>query len=227
MNITLAGQGVTLLPERAMYLHATQSLLIADAHLGKAAAFRKLGVPVPGGTTARNLELISRLITRTQARELIFLGDLFHNAVALDAKFSNVMAKWCEWRAAHASLEVTLIVGNHDAKAFKRHALPQACGIDIANDFARRENMELWHELPAGYIKSREYYPISGHIHPGIMLTGRARDALRAPCFWLGQTAGVMPAFGDFTGMHLITPQAGDAVYVIAEDEAVIKLPST
>ncbi len=224
MNITLAGQGVTLLPERAMYLHTTKSLLIADAHLGKAAAFRKLGVPVPGGTTARNLELIAQLVKRTQAHELIFLGDLFHNEVALDVKSSSVIAQWCEWRATHAWLKVTLIVGNHDAKALKRHALPEACGIDIVSDFVRRENMELWHELPTGYAKSREYYPVSGHIHPGIMLTGRARDALRAPCFWFGKTSGVLPAFGDFTGMHLIAPQAGDEVYVIAQDEAVIKL---
>jgi uncharacterized protein len=225
LDITLAGQRATLLPERALFLHPTQSLLIADAHLGKAAAFRKLGVPVPRGTTARNLGVISDLVTRTQAREIIFLGDLFHNEVALDASSSDVIAQWCVWRKQFPSLQVTLIVGNHDAKAFKRHRLPDDCKITISSDFEVRANMSLWHELPPDTSISRSEYALYGHIHPGVLLFGKARQSARAPCFWFGKTCGALPAFGAFTGLHLITPLAHDEVYVVA-DLKVMKLPT-
>jgi hypothetical protein len=40
---------------------------------------------------------------------------------------------------------------------------------------------------------------------------------LRLPCFHFGAHCGVLPAFGDFTGMHVVRPEAGDRVFVVAE----------
>ena len=39
--------------------------LVADAHIGKAQSFRRLGVPVPGGTTAATLQRLSRAVAAT------------------------------------------------------------------------------------------------------------------------------------------------------------------
>ena len=36
-----------------------QAMFVADIHLGKAATFRSLGVPVPAGTTQENLAKLS------------------------------------------------------------------------------------------------------------------------------------------------------------------------
>ena len=55
MRITVAGEALLLLPERAAYIERTRTLLIADAHFGKAAAFRAAGVLVPRGTTGGTL----------------------------------------------------------------------------------------------------------------------------------------------------------------------------
>ena len=44
---TLAGEAVELLPERALHWIRERTLFVADVHLGKAAAFRAGGVPVP------------------------------------------------------------------------------------------------------------------------------------------------------------------------------------
>src|SRR4051812_6702373 len=71
---TLAGEAVELLPQRALYWPAQQTLFVADVHLGKAAAFRAGGVPIPRGTTANDLDRLSMLITVTGARRLIVLG---------------------------------------------------------------------------------------------------------------------------------------------------------
>ena len=64
-------------------------------------------------------------------------------------------------------------------------------------------------------------YVLAGHWHPCVTLYGRARDALRLPCFWLGDElqypVGVLPAFGSFTGMHPIERREGDRVVVVAD----------
>jgi metallophosphoesterase superfamily enzyme len=59
---------------------------------------------------------------------------------------------------------------------------------------------------------------LAGHIHPAAVLGGRARDRLRLPCFHLGPQVGVLPAFGAFTGMHVMQRGAEDRVYVVAGD---------
>ena len=53
--IELAGRTLWLLAEKAVYWPEQQALLIADIHFGKAAAYRRLGQPVPHGTTDANL----------------------------------------------------------------------------------------------------------------------------------------------------------------------------
>ena len=67
-------------------------------------------------------------------------------------------------------------------------------------------------------------YVLAGHIHPAAVLGGRARDHLRLPCFHLGPQVGVLPAFGAFTGMHVLPRAPGDRVFVVAGD-AVRALP--
>ena len=47
-------------------------------------------------------------------------------------------------------------------------------------------------------------YVLAGHIHPAAVLGGRAHDRLRLPCFHFGPAVGVLPAFGAFTGMHVL-----------------------
>jgi metallophosphoesterase superfamily enzyme len=62
----------------------------------------------------------------------------------------------------------------------------------------------------------RERYLVSGHIHPGVSLTGAARQHLRLPCFVIGTTRAILPAFGQFTGNGRFPAQAGDRVFVVA-----------
>jgi metallophosphoesterase superfamily enzyme len=64
-------------------------------------------------------------------------------------------------------------------------------------------------------------YALAGHIHPAVQLSGGGRQRLRLPCFWFGRRVGVLPAFGGFTGSALVTPKAGDRVFVVAENEVI------
>src|SRR3954452_24919812 len=91
LSVSLAGESVELHADRALFHPRTTTLYVADVHLGKTAAFRAAGVPLPAGTTASNLERLGRLVARTGAERLIVLGDFLHAAAgrtpALDAAY--------------------------------------------------------------------------------------------------------------------------------------------
>ena len=67
LPIELAGESVSLLPERAIYWPREGALIVADLHWGKAASFRAAGVPIPSGTTSADLARLNRALDRTGA----------------------------------------------------------------------------------------------------------------------------------------------------------------
>ena len=78
--IECAGETLWLLPEPALWWPAGRVLWVADLHLGKAATYRALGQPVPGGTTRENLARLSALLHHYRPAQLVFLGDFLHAA---------------------------------------------------------------------------------------------------------------------------------------------------
>jgi uncharacterized protein len=114
ITLELGGQVLMLLPEKCVFLPETDTLLIADAHIGKAVSFRALGVPVPGGTTGETLGLLGSLVRRLAVRHIVFLGDFLHSA---RSHAQATMAEVARWREAHADLALTLVRGNHDDHA--------------------------------------------------------------------------------------------------------------
>lgn len=214
LTISVAGEPLTLLPEKAAYLAERKLLLIADAHFGKAVSFRRLGVPVPQGSTADNLAALSALVARHGVRRIVFLGDLLHSAHAQSAATQAALAYW---REAHRHLELTLVRGNHDNRAGDP---PAALGIEVVDEPLRLGPWALCHHPDAG----ADGYVLAGHLHPCVTVHGRARERLRLPCFWFGERVGVLPAFGAFTGMHPITARPHDRVYALTGD-GVVHLP--
>jgi DNA ligase-associated metallophosphoesterase len=215
LRITLCGEDVVLHPSGAALLSPSKTLLIADAHFGKAVSFRKLGVPVPSGTTTETLNKLSAAIEDTGAQQLVFLGDFLHSARSHAAP---TLAALHAWRERHARLPLTLVRGNHDDRAGDPPATLRVTVVD--------------EPLPCGPFALCHHprpvagrYVLAGHWHPCISVGGRAFERLRLPCFWLGddsgrlpqQAVGVLPAFGSFTGMHRIEPRAGDRIFPVAD----------
>jgi DNA ligase-associated metallophosphoesterase len=203
MTIELAGERVELLAEKALYWPAQRTLVVADIHFGKAAAFRALGVPVPAGTTAENLAALDALVARHGARHVVFLGDFLH---AKAAHAPATQAALLAWRRRHPELRLTLVRGNHD-----RHAgdPPRALGIELVDEpfvikpfaFCHHPDLDA-----AGYV-------LAGHVHPVYVLASRF-EALRLPCFVAGPRRMILPSFGSFTGGFPVTPEPGEVVYV-------------
>jgi metallophosphoesterase superfamily enzyme len=71
---------------------------------------------------------------------------------------------------------------------------------------------------PLQEIEPRQYN-LAGHIHPGVALHGRGRQALTLPCFYFGQQQALLPAFGVFTGLARIKPLKNDKIFVIVENK--------
>jgi uncharacterized protein len=211
----VAGMRMHLLPQRAAYLPDVGTLLVADAHIGKAVSFRRLGVPVPPGTTSETLDRLARCIAASGARQVVFLGDFLHSA---RARAPDTLAALERWRVQHANLELTLVRGNHDGHAGDP---PAKLGMRCVDEPLRLHGLTLCHH-PQTVAGS---YVLAGHLHPGAVLGARGFDRLRLPCFHFGADCGVLPAFGAFTGLHVVRPLAGERTFVIAGD-TVCELPA-
>ncbi len=215
-TITVGGQALTLLPEKVALLPESHTLLVADAHVGKAVSFRRLGVPVPSGTTGDMLGVLSALIEQHDVRRIVFLGDFLHS---VRSRAAATMAAVERWREAHAALDLVLVRGNHDDHAGDP---PGSLRFTVFDEPLMLGGLALCHHPDT----AADGYVLAGHIHPCVRLAGRAGDRLRLPCFWFGERAGVLPAFGAFTGMHAVAPTPGDRVFVVADERVTALAPT-
>lgn len=204
-DIFWRGIPLTLLAERAAFRADTGALLLADLHLGKSAAFRALGSPVPDGDAQHDLDRLSSLIARLSPERLIILGDLLH---AREGRAPEVLAALARFRARHARLPITLVRGNHDARAGDPS---DSLSIECVEPPLRLDGASLVHDPDAHDDAPR----IGGHTHPAVRLSSRSGDSIRTPCFWLRPDSLTLPAFGCFTGGRRITPSREDRVFAI------------
>jgi DNA ligase-associated metallophosphoesterase len=207
VRVDVGGATLVLLAARAVHVPDELTLLVADVHIGKAAAFRGLGVPVPHGTTAGTLERLSAALAATGARRLIVLGDFVHARRSFTPATLQAVQRW---RDTHGAVSMTLLRGNHDQRAGDP---PAQLGIDVVSGPLACGPYQLVHEpqpLAQGYV-------LAGHVHPCVTVGTNGFERLRLPCFHFGARVGVLPAFGEFTGSHALPRAPGDRVYAVSE----------
>ena len=194
IGVQIAGCEVLLLADKALYWPQQQMLCVADAHFGKAAAYRSLGQPVPHGTTAANLLRLDALLATYPVRELVFLGDFLH---APKSHAPATLAALHEWRHRHAALAFKLVRGNHDLRAGDP---PGTLAIEMVNEPYLSGPFALRHTP----VLDAAHHVIAGHVHPVFQLEGRGRQRLRLPCFHITDEMTLLPSFGEFTGGHAV-----------------------
>lgn len=236
-DLTLEGEHVRLLPERAVYLPVRSQLIIADPHLGKDAAFRRQGIPAPALVNKFTLHQLDQVIARTEPRQLIVLGDLIHDETGCDERTIEEVA---DWRRQHPMIDITLVLGNHDAHV---DPMPEewdvTCVTNITEEPFEFHHMprEDAHARKAGHGRSthpfsdrfgfqadqpttppRPMFRFAGHWHPAALLRDMGGSGSRLPCFVLDQRQRtmVLPAFGVFTGMRAVPRRAGRSFFIIA-----------
>jgi DNA ligase-associated metallophosphoesterase len=203
--IRVAGEALTLLPERAICWARSKTLLIADPHFGKSATFRAHGIPIPEGGLQADLARLTGAINRTGAETLIVLGDLLHTAQGRD---DETIASVRAWRERHPDLQITLVRGNHDRYAGDP---PDTWQMECVDAPLARPPFVLTHQPES----SANGYVLAGHLHPLALLEGKGKQSLKLPCFWFGADQAVLPAFGSFIDGMVIRPLPADRVFVV------------
>jgi DNA ligase-associated metallophosphoesterase len=197
--------------QRALYWEEQRMLLLSDLHLGKSGHFRKEGIAVPGAVMKEDMQRLLALLQHFKPEQLVVVGDFFHSRANIELELFR------RWRADISGQRIVLVRGNHDILPAEWY---RDADISVEEEPLQVGGFCLAHD-PAD--APADLYTFCGHVHPGIVLHGSARQSLRLPCFYFGRQYCILPAFGKFTGLATIHPQRGETVFAVA-DGAVIKL---
>ena len=217
------GQTFWLHPHRLMYWEEQNILIGSDLHLGKTGHFRKAGIAMPQQVYKEDLQRLFTAIRDYNPKQLLIVGDFFHSE-------ANKELDWfARWRNDFPAIDFHLVKGNHDIlkkdwylnngiKVSKEFTMD---GIQFLHDpaEANRQTALVTSEEQGGdcpLISSSLPLPtISGHLHPGISISGGSRQTLRFPCFYFSKMQCILPAFSLFTGLCSIKPKSGENVFAI------------
>lgn len=209
-SIELSGEPFWLLPLKAAYRPARRQLLVADLHLGKASHFRKQGIPIPAESQLKDFDKLDHLIKTWEPAEVLLLGDLFH---------SVYNREWLLFRSflkEHASVKFILIEGNHDVLKKSDYEMPNLQKLPIL-----REERFVFAHHP---FEEKNCIVICGHVHPGLQLSGIARQSVKLPCFCFNGAQLILPAFGELTGMYILDKKEEEDYYVIVNNQQIVKV---
>lgn len=212
MELEILGERLVLDGRRAIVWPREQLLFVADTHFGKAATFRRAGLPISPGSTAADLSRLEALCVDWSPRRLIVLGDFLHARSGNDEHLAKHLIGF---QKRIGPISIDLVTGNHDLHA---GALPQALQIE------RHTSLELppfscRHHPPEACAP--ETLTLCGHLHPVVQLRENRRAALRLPCFALDRGHLVLPAFSSFTDGLKISLRDYERVFAIADDQVV------
>jgi DNA ligase-associated metallophosphoesterase len=185
LHIEVNGESLVLDASGALWWPAQAALVFADVHLEKGSSYARRGALLPPYDTRATLRRMSEAIARRAPRQIIALGDSFHDRDAadrLDAEERETLAGF--GRAA----DWIWITGNHDP------APPAWLGGTVLEEIVLG-HLIFRHE-PGVFAQAGE---IAGHLHPCTTVTRRGRS-LRLRCFVSDGTRMVLPAFGAYAG---------------------------
>ncbi len=203
------GLKLTLLPEKAVWIESLRILLLADLHFGKASHFRKAGIPIPEQVHDLDYKRLEKLVRKHSPTHTYFLGDLFHST--WNEQWEDLLS----FLGQFPETTFHLVLGNHDILPTAHY---QNSRLQVHQKPIILESLLLSHEpkpAPNGLLN------ICGHIHPGILLKGKAKQSVRIPCFHYTADSLVLPSFGNFTGLFLIDGKKTDFIWGIAEERVI------
>jgi DNA ligase-associated metallophosphoesterase len=201
----IKGQQLWLSPDRCIFWEEERSLILSDLHFGKTGHFRKSGIAVPQHVYREDLQRLLTLIQYFQPRQLLIVGDLFHS------RENKELELFQKWRDDLPGLEVRLIKGNHD---ILHESWYQAAGIAVSQEYLQLGQFLFIHDITVAEWPGT-HYSFSGHIHPGVTISGAGKQSLRFPCFYFGTDYAVLPAFSRFTGTASMERSPGSSIFAI------------
>lgn len=207
---TIQHNSFLLSADRCIFWDEKKVLIVSDLHFGKTGHFRKSGIAVPQNIFKEDLQRFAMLLQSFKPASVLVIGDMFHSH---DNREHELFVKW---RKDFEQMQIQLVKGNHDILHRNWYA---AAGIDIIHKRMDIQNFSFVHDVcdinDDEEEAAAERYFFSGHIHPGISISGTGRQSLRFPCFYFAKKYAVLPAFSRFTGAHAIKPKQGENVFAL------------
>ncbi len=179
--------GIDLLADfsGALFHEGERILLVADLHLEKGSSFARRGMLLPPYDSGATLARLATVIGRYAPRQVIALGDSFHDREAAARLMSRDREALARLQAGRNWLWLT---GNHDPVP------PEGLGGQSQGE-CRLGPLTLRHEPDPGVATGE----IAGHLHPVAIVMGTS-GAVRRRCFVSDGTRCIMPAFGSYAG---------------------------
>jgi uncharacterized protein len=209
-------QQLWLSAERCIFWEEEKSLIVSDLHFGKTGHFRKSGIAVPQSIFKEDLQRLITQIQHFQPKHLIVVGDFFHSHANKELELFQ------KWRDDFSHISIHLVKGNHD---ILHNDWYSSCDIKLKEKEMNVSEFTFIHDITSRISVKEERsainYYFSGHIHPGIRLSGAGKQSLYFPCFYFGKEYAVLPAFSHFTGVALIDPEEDENVFAIVKNKLV------
>ena len=214
VNFLVGGQQLWLSPQRCIYWENEAALILSDLHFGKSGHFRKEGIAVPQYVYKEDLQRLVALIQHFKPAKLLVAGDMFHS------RLNRELELFQRWRQDLSDLQWHLVLGNHDILHEKWY---KESGITVHQKTLALGPFLFCHDAAdcASHESYTSLYSFTGHMHPGITISGLGRQSLRFPCFHFTETYCVLPAFSRFTGTFGISRRESDNVFAIVNNEVL------
>lgn len=189
-SVVPLGPGLEAHPSGALWLPKSQTLLIADLHLGYSWAQRRKGELGPLVDT-QTRDRLTNVVADLTPERVVFLGDIVHAPRPCPEE-----RIWIESVLTDLSTRAELIAvrGNHDR-----------C---FATEFAQLpiRSLETWAEDGLVAMHGDRLPPVAdttrtlvlGHLHPSLMIYDAAGAGQRLPVFLANRSCIVLPAFSPF-----------------------------
>lgn len=197
---------------RAAYLRAAETLVVADVHVGRAAAS---AVDFPLGERPDLRSRLRESIDVYDPEEVVFAGDVLHRFDAVPATARETLDSLVACCRA-AGARPVLVRGNHDAM------LDAVEGIPVRDTYRVGDALVCHgHERPDA---AADRYVV-GHDHPAVEIEGRKR-----PCFLYGEGVAdgadllVLPAFNRLAaGVTVNELRASDFQSPLVDDADALR----
>jgi len=210
-SITIQGEELILLPEKAIFWPFKKMLILSDLHIGKAGHFQKNGIPLPTESTIRDLKRLDALIEKFNPESVVIVGDMFHN------KKNAEWEPFERWRSQNSDIYMILVMGNHEILPEQYY---QVLDLKTTNYLCEKPFIFL-HDTTNQYNLFDDYYRLGGHVHPAVRIRGKGKQTHTLSCFYVTEDFLLLPAFGSLTGNYLIDPKDNEQAYVIVQNQVI------
>ena len=188
--------------DRAIYVQTAETLVVADPHLGRAAA-SSVDAPIDDGGDVRSR--LEDALERFSPKTVVVAGDLLHAFSRVPRGVGETVETLVE-TVERTGAELVVTPGNHDSMleaVYNGHTTPEY----------RLEDGETvvlhGHERPE--TTASRY--VIGHVHPALSVGGRKRPCLLyGPGAHDGSDVVVVPAFTRIAPGATINGMSGEDV---------------